>query len=126
MDTSIKSQIVQELTSEALLADFTDLVDLSKKGPELRFFDDNGKDVTDDGGAEASIYTAQVKVLFATADTFPRDDTPPVGDNAAIVRVQIHVARNPSHQNASTLFPDPPAALPPGVEVYNTFVAKNK
>lgn len=126
MDTSIKSQIVQELNSEALLADFTDLIELSKTDPQLRYFDDNGKDVTEIGGESASIYTAQVKVIVPDAQTFSRDNAPPTGDSAALVRVQVHVARNPSHQSPDALFVDPPAKMPPGVDVYNIYVAKNK
>ncbi len=71
MDTSIKSQIVQELNSEALLADFTDLIELSKTDPQLRYFDDNGKDVTEIGGEVLRFIPRRSRLSFRTPRPFP-------------------------------------------------------
>jgi uncharacterized protein (TIGR02598 family) len=123
MDTSIKSQIAQQITSEFNQTDFSKLLDGSATPPEsFRYFAEDGQEL--DTQAD-SIYTAKVNVKINP--DMPRDGgtTDGLQKNPTLVRVQIMVARDPGHRTELfTVGSD--GKLKPEVTSFSTFVARNE
>ncbi|MCE9612460.1 MAG: Verru_Chthon cassette protein B [Chthoniobacter sp.] len=86
MDNTVGSQIVQRLVGEAQQTDFPTLIATSVT---LRYFDDQGNEVT---VSKDYIYTAEITVLAPT--TLPNTSTPPT---ASLATVTIRLANNPGH-----------------------------
>jgi len=67
IDTTVQSQIVQQLTTEALQTDFSNLSTLASNSTRKPYyFDDQGNKVSDDNAA-GSIYTAAISASTNTA-----------------------------------------------------------
>jgi len=113
MDNSLGSQIVQRLVNEAQQTDYTELIKITAGAPSVRYFDDQGNELTAD---KDYIYTAEVSVLAPTV--LPNTSTPAT-DSLATVTVKL--ANNPAHK---------PTPFAPGSKVsyatYTALIAKNQ
>ena len=86
IDTSVRSQIVQRVSSEAMQTDFDLLVSSS---PADRYFDDQGAEVS----PQRSTY--QVRVSVASKTELPAIST--MAENPQLATVRIRIANNPGH-----------------------------
>lgn len=88
MDESVQTQIFQRVVAEAQQTDF----DLLKAKPtELRYFDDQGNDLTDENRTNA-IYTVEIVVQSTTQ--LPAGGAGQ-GSSENLVTLQIRIAHDP-------------------------------
>lgn len=106
LDRSVRSQIVQSLTTQAQQTDFALLK--ANTTSILSYYDDEGAEVP----AESSIYTASMKVA-------PKTELPEAGESTNVLTLNISIANNPGH------LPDP---FKPGLAFskHAAFVARNR
>jgi len=118
MDVSVKSQIAQQLVSEAMQTDFETIL---TQEDGFRYFNDEGIEVPE----STSIYTAKVsfdKELSGMQELRGGFAVPKVPD---LVRFQVQIIRNPGHR--TDLFPDAPNATPtPGLDTFTAFIPRNE
>lgn len=91
LDTSVRAQIAQRLATEAQQTDFDTLL---KDAKRLRYFDDEGTEVSEN----ASIYTVGTELVATTA--LPVDA---VSDN--LLTLTVKIAANPG-RNADPFAPE--------------------
>ena len=89
MDNSVGSQIVQRLVNEAQQTDFPTL---TAAATALRYFDEQGNEVT---AANDSIYTAEVSVKAKTKVPSATDR-----ETESLATVKIRLANNPGHKTS--------------------------
>lgn len=107
LDTSVRSQIVQRLVSEAQQTDFDVL---QRNEQTLRYFDDEGTE----SSAVESIYTALLSVK-------PASESPSAAASPNLLTVTVKVAKNPGR--AAQPFA-PGSRIPFATHV--AFVARNQ
>ncbi|XHR31170.1 MAG: Verru_Chthon cassette protein B [Chthoniobacteraceae bacterium] len=84
VDTSVRSQIIQRICSDAMQADFDTLI---SNPPADRYFDDQGNEIAQ----QRSMY--QVRVQIGSSTDLPSS----LETNANLATVQILIANNPAH-----------------------------
>jgi uncharacterized protein (TIGR02598 family) len=106
VDTSVRSQIIQRICSDAMQTDFDTLI---SNPPADRYFDDQGNEIVQ----QKSMY--QVRVQIGSSTDLPSS----LEANANLATVQILIANNPAH------VADPYSASP-SVFKKTVFVARNE
>jgi len=110
MDNTVGSQIIQRLVGEAQQTDFPALIATSTT---LRYFDDQGNEMTAD---KNYIYTAEITVVAPT--TLPNTSTPATN---SLATVTIKLANNPGRN------PTPFASTSPvRFTTHTALIAKNQ
>jgi len=112
IDASVRSQIVQHVTTDALQTNF-DVLTSSSNALTNVYFDDQGNEVAQTG----SIYSVQVQVTPSTALPSPSSS----GTNSDLATLLIQIADNPA-QVANPFSGS--SNLP--ISVATTFVARNE
>lgn len=110
MDNSVGSQIVQRLVNEAQQTDFPTL---TAAATVLRYFDEQGNEVT---AANDSIYTAEVSVKAKTKVPSATDR-----ETESLATVKIRLANNPGHKTSPF---DAGSNVP--YTTYSALIAKNQ
>jgi uncharacterized protein (TIGR02598 family) len=95
MNTSVSSQIVQQIVSDLRQVDWRSLADLQAVAGEPRYYDDQGREL--EAGAQSAIYRVDVRVEA-------QDLGGVVSDN--LVRAVVEISHNPAR-------PVPPIARYP-------------
>jgi len=121
IDTSVRAQIVEHVTTDAMETDFDALISSSNAVTTI-YFDDQGDEVTQ----PLSIYQVQVTVTGTTQLPAPAASGTNA-NNTDLAMLLIQIANNPAH--AANPFPSPPATSGTGsipVSVATSFVARNE
>ena len=113
IDNSVGSQIVQRLVNEAQQTDFPELIKITTAAPSVRYFDDQGNEMTASGNY---LYYAELSVLAPTA--LPGASTPAT---QSLATVTIRLANNPGHK-ASPFDPGSKVSY----ATYTALIAKNQ
>ena len=111
MDVSIGSQIIQRVLNDAEQTDFSQLIS------QVRYFDDQGNELT---GRQGAIY--HVNLVVTKNPVFPG-----APENDSLARVAVQVANNPGNRplqsdSVTNLWTDPVVPM----LTFATFVAKQK
>lgn len=114
LDNSIGSQIMQRLVDEAQQTDYATLVATPST---MRYFDDQGNEVSDIG---SSIYTVEVSVVGST--TLPNTSTPATD---SLATVTLKIADNPGH-NGSPFDSTGTGTRTVAYSTYTALIAKNQ
>lgn len=110
IDNSLGSQIVQRLVGEAQQTDYPTLITTPAY---LRYFDEQGNEVTAD---KEYLYTAEISVTAPT--TLPNTSTPPTGSLATVtIKLANNPGRNPSPFASTSKVP---------FTTYTAMIAKNQ
>ena len=136
IDTTIGTQIAQEVTDIAQQTDFATLTNNSPtsylpdptNGNAYWFYDEQGNQITDNGVpvtdphnalVQASVYTVRTTVTTPTAVPALNASTDAVGTTSNVATLKIQIAKNPGHD------PNPFTSTRISVNTYTAYVARN-